>query len=90
MWCRSLPAASLGVFLWRSPSLRRRAADELDDFNAAVEASTNHHRVTLHYLRTENFEFAVMELDRMREAWGEVERSAPAARRIIATASATP
>jgi hypothetical protein len=67
MWCRPVLAASLSVLL-ASPL----AADELDDFNAAVERFSAYHRVALHYLRTGNVDFAVIELDRMREAWGSV------------------
>lgn len=68
MWCRSLLAASLGLLLAASSP----AADELDDFNRAVELFSSHHRVALHYLRTGNVDFAVIELDRMREAWSDV------------------
>ena len=68
MWARFLLAAIVGLNVGATPL----AADELDDFNAAVEEFSSHHRVALAYLRTGNVDFAVMELDRMREAWRAV------------------
>ena len=47
-------------------------ADDLDDFNRAVEAAMSHHRVASGYLRTGNIELATLELDGMREAWAKV------------------
>jgi len=47
-------------------------ADDLDDFNRAVEAAMSHQRVAAGYLRTGNIDLAVLELDGMREAWGKV------------------
>ncbi|HEY4774742.1 MAG TPA: hypothetical protein VIH40_07970 [Xanthobacteraceae bacterium] len=44
-------------------------ADDLDDFNAAVEAAAAHNRVALGYLRTDSVDLAVIELERMKEAW---------------------
>jgi hypothetical protein len=67
MWWRSCVAASLAL-LCVAPA----AADELAEFNAAVEQFSAHHRVALHYLRSENIDFAVIEIERMREAWSEV------------------
>jgi hypothetical protein len=49
-------------------------ADELTDFNAAVEAAASHNRVALGYLRTENVDLASLELERMHSAWVEVVR----------------
>jgi len=46
-------------------------ADDLDDFNRAIEAAMSHHRVALGYLRTENVDLAVLELEAMREAWAK-------------------
>jgi hypothetical protein len=48
------------------------AADDLADFNAAVEAAMSHHRVALGYLRTGNIDLTALELDGLREAWGKV------------------
>ena len=50
-------------------------ADDLDDFNAAVEAAEAHNRVAIGYLRTGNADLASLEIDRLRMAWGSlVER----------------
>lgn len=47
-------------------------ADDLADFNAAVEAASAHNRVAIGYLRTGNTDLAALEVDRLREAWGRV------------------
>jgi hypothetical protein len=47
-------------------------ADDLDDFNRAVEAAMSHHRVAAEYLRTGNIDLAVLEIEGMREGWGKV------------------
>ena len=47
-------------------------ADELGDFNAAVEAAAAHNRTALGYLRTGNKNLVSLELDRLREAWQRV------------------
>lgn len=47
-------------------------ADDLTDFNAAVEAAAAHNRVAIGYLRTGNTDLASLELDRLREAWQRV------------------
>ena len=47
-------------------------ADDLEDFNRAVEAAISHHRVAFGYLRTGNIELAALELEGMRDAWGKV------------------
>jgi hypothetical protein len=49
-------------------------ADELTDFNAAIEMAASHNRVALGYLRTENVDLASIELERMHSAWIEVMR----------------
>jgi len=54
-------------------------ADDLADFNAAVEAAAAHNRVAIGYLRTGNTDLASLELDRLRQAWqrvGSVKRPA--------------
>ena len=54
-------------------------ADDLADFNAAVEAASAHNRVAIEYLRNGNADLAALELDRMREAWTKIgERKRPA------------
>jgi hypothetical protein len=60
--------AALALALLAAPA----HADDLDDFNRAVEAAMSHHRVALGYLRTENVDLAVLELEAMREAWAKV------------------
>lgn len=47
-------------------------AGDLADFNTAVEAASAHNRVAIGYLRTGNADLASLELDRLREAWGEL------------------
>jgi hypothetical protein len=47
-------------------------ADDLSDFNRAVEAAMSHHRVAAGYLRTENVDLATLEIEGMRAAWGKV------------------
>lgn len=44
-------------------------ADDLVDFNAAVERAASHNRVADGYLRTGNVDLASLEIDRLREAW---------------------
>jgi len=46
-----------------------RAAGDIAPFNAAVESISAHNRVAIGYLRTENIDFAALEIDRMRNAW---------------------
>ena len=48
------------------------SADDLADFNAAVERAAAHNRVALGYLRTESVDLAAVELDRMKTAWGDL------------------
>src|SRR3954471_24401670 len=47
-------------------------ADDLDDFNRAIEAAMSHRRVAAEYLRTGNLDLAVLEIEGMREAWAKV------------------
>lgn len=49
-------------------------ADDLGDFNAAVEAAAAHNRIAIGYLRTGNTDLASVELDRLRAAWARVGR----------------
>lgn len=43
--------------------------EDLDDFNAAVEAASAHNRVAIGYLRTGNADLASLEIDRLRDSW---------------------
>lgn len=47
-------------------------ADDLSDFNAAVERAASHNRVADGYLRTGNVDLASLEIDRLRDAWADV------------------
>lgn len=50
------------------------AADDLADFNAAVEQFAGHNRVAIGYLRTGNTDLAAVEIDRMKTAWADLTR----------------
>jgi hypothetical protein len=67
----SLKRALAAWLLLAFASLPARA-DDLADFNRAVEAAMSHHRVAAGYLRTENIDLAVLEIDGLREAWAKV------------------
>jgi hypothetical protein len=47
-------------------------ADDLADFNTAVEAAAAHNRVAIGYLRTGNVDLASLEIDRMRADWSKL------------------
>lgn len=47
-------------------------ADDLADFNAAVEAASAHNRVAVGYLRTGNADLASLEIDRLRDGWARL------------------
>jgi len=49
-------------------------ANDLADFDAAVEAASSHNRVAIGYLRNGNTDLASVELDRLRAAWAQVGR----------------
>ena len=63
-------AACLALALVAGPAM----AGDLADFNAAVEQAESHNRVAIGYLRTGNLDLALLEIDRLREAWGAVEQ----------------
>jgi hypothetical protein len=65
---KTLPAILLAGAL----SLGFAKADDLTAFNAAIERAADHNRVALGYLRTESFDLAAFELDKMKDAWGDV------------------
>src|SRR5262245_60563109 len=65
--CR-LAVALAGIALVLGPA----SADDLADFNAAVEKAARHNRVALGYLRTDSVDLAVLELERMQAAWGDM------------------
>ena len=47
-------------------------ADDLTDFNAAVEAASAHNRVAIGYLRTGNADLASLEIDWLRDSWNQL------------------
>ncbi len=49
-------------------------AGDLADFNAEAEQVESHNRVAIGYLRTGNVDLAAVELDRLRVAWGALQR----------------
>lgn len=44
-------------------------ADDLSDFNAAIESASAHNRVAIGYLRTGNADLASIEIDKLRDSW---------------------
>jgi hypothetical protein len=70
MWLSIARAALIALALVTSAA----RADDLADFNAAVESASAHNRVAIGYLRTGNLDLALLEIDRLREAWGAFER----------------
>jgi hypothetical protein len=64
----SLRIAALLLLIGSTPAF----ADELSDFNAAVERAASHQRVAIAYLRTGNVDLAALEIDRLRQAWAAV------------------
>jgi hypothetical protein len=59
--------ATAGVATAQPPTYS--PADELADFNAAVEQAAAHNRVAMGYLRTGNLDLAAVELQRLHTAW---------------------
>ena len=69
MLVRSVRLAILAAALLAPAAAR---ADDLADFNAAVEQAAAHNRVAIGYLRTGNVDLASVELDRLRQAFEQV------------------
>ena len=63
-------AACLALAVMVGPAM----GGDLADFNAAVEKAESHNRVAIGYLRTGNLDLALLEIDRLREAWGAFEQ----------------
>jgi len=73
MCCRLLPLKRIAAaILLALACIAPVRADDLDDFNRAVEAAMSHHRAASGYLRTGNVDLAVLEIEGMRESWGKV------------------
>jgi hypothetical protein len=71
MWVCSVSKTILllsALSLWASAAL----GGDLTDFNAAVESAAAHNRVAIGYLRTGNTDLASLEIDRLRESWGQL------------------
>jgi len=49
-------------------------AGDLEDFNALVEQAQSHNRVAIGYLRTGNLDLALLEIERLRDAWAAFEQ----------------
>jgi hypothetical protein len=69
---RNLKHACLAIAVLLTLFTASARADDLGDFNTAVEAAMSHHRVASGYLRTGNIDLAALEIDSMREAWAKV------------------
>ena len=63
-------AACLALALLAGPAM----AGDLTDFNAAVEQAQSHNRVAIGYLRTGNLDLALLEIERLRDAWAAFEQ----------------
>jgi hypothetical protein len=50
------------------------SADDLADFNVAVEEAAAHNRVAIGYLRTGNVDLASLEIDQLRAAWSNLSQ----------------
>ncbi len=70
MIVRLARAACLALLL----SVGTARADDLANFNAAVEAAAVHTRVAIGYLRTGNADLASLEIDRLRAAWAKLSQ----------------
>src|SRR5471032_348632 len=70
MWTYFARSAALVLALWAGAAAA--FAGDLTDFNAAVETASAHNRVAIGYLRTGNNDLASLEIDRLREAWGQL------------------
>jgi len=68
LWLIGRAAAVLALLVLAMPA----AADDLADFNAAVEQAASHNRVALGYLRTGNLDLASVELGRLRDSWTDL------------------
>jgi len=67
MWLRHIRIAILATLV-----ATQARADDVSSFHAAVEEVASHNRAVISYLRTENVDLAVTELDRLRAAFGDL------------------
>jgi len=68
LFCAQDNPSSERSSLWAGAAM----AGDLADFNAAVESAAAHNRVAIGYLRTGNIDLASLEIDRLRESWGQL------------------
>ena len=68
---RRICAVILALSVWTGATYTTALADDLASFNAAVETASGHNRAAIGYLRTGNVDLASLEIDRLREAWGQ-------------------
>ena len=73
--CQHWRAAFLALALGGTAVNSAAVAGEFADFNAAVEKAEAHNRVAIGYLRTGNIDLASLEVDRLRDFLGEVQRT---------------
>src|SRR6202140_202481 len=66
--------ACLALALLAGPAKSGDLAGDLADFNIAVELAQSHNRGAIGYLRTGNLDLALLEIERLREAWGAFEQ----------------
>ena len=73
--CRAkglITALCAGLVLAAAIAPAPASADELSDFNAAIEEFASHNRVAIGYLRTSNIDLAAVELAKMKTSWNVV------------------
>src|SRR3972149_4033807 len=68
---RRIRAVILALSVWTG-AITPVLANDLASFNAAVETASGHNRAAIGYLRTGNVDLASLEIDRLREAWGQL------------------
>ena len=72
MWTSSARSTVFVLAMWASAAIAPALAGDLADFNAAMERASTHNRVAIGYLRTGNSDLATLEIERLREAWGQI------------------
>jgi len=71
-WAARIACLVVALLLPLLPGSWAARADDLSDFNAAVEATSAHNRVAISYLRTGNVDLASLAIDRLRDAWSKL------------------
>jgi hypothetical protein len=65
---------SVSLMLGAGLGISGALADDLADFDAAVETISNHDRAAIDYLRGGNMDMASLEIDQLREAWRALQQ----------------